>query len=197
MVAIVLFTSLGWNRSAEPVEDRLSLRTMSLFVPALVLVQIALGAAYRNQAMGVLTPHFWGPRCCPFLLLVGVLVVKHYPGHRSLEPAAVALMSITGVQVLLGFATFLALLMSNQATPPVVVSTVAHVATGALTLAASVVLAIQIRRNVHAAQPNWASRVRKPGRPESGDLLYRRFPIPDQPAHTDHTDPQDQRERSG
>jgi len=31
-----------------------------------------------------------------------------------------------------------------------VLTTVAHVATGGLTLAASVVLAIQVRRNVHA-----------------------------------------------
>jgi heme A synthase len=155
-VAIAVFTSPAWNRSPELVEDRLSLRTMSLFVPALVLVQVALGAAYRHQAMGVLTHIFGALVVAVFVLLVGVLVVKQYPGHRSLKQAAVALMSITGLQVLLGFAAFLTRLMTNQATPPVVISTVAHVATGALTLAASVVLAIQIRRNVRAAQPDWA-----------------------------------------
>jgi hypothetical protein len=37
-----------------------------------------------------------------------------------------------------------------------VLTTVAHVATGGLTLAASVVLAIQIRRNVHARVPETA-----------------------------------------
>jgi hypothetical protein len=37
-----------------------------------------------------------------------------------------------------------------------VLTTVAHVATGGLTLAASVVLAIQIRRNVHARAPETA-----------------------------------------
>lgn len=155
-VAITVFTSPDWNRSAEMVENRLSLRTMSLFVPALVLLQVALGAAYRHQAMGVLTHIFGALVVAVFVLLVGVLVVKQYPGHRSLRPAAVALMSITGLQVLLGFAAFLTLLMTNQATPPVVISTVAHVAAGALTLAVSVVLAIQIRRNVRAGQPNWA-----------------------------------------
>jgi len=155
-VAIAVFTSADWNRSAEIVADRLSLRTMSLFVPALVLLQVALGAAYRHQAMGVLTHIFGAFVVAVFVLVVGVLAVKQYPGHRSLQPAAVALMSITGGQVLLGFAAFLTRLMTNRATPPVVISTVSHVAAGALTLAASVVLAIQIRRNVRAAQPTWA-----------------------------------------
>jgi heme A synthase len=155
-VAIAVFTSPGWNRQPDVVEDRFSIRMLSLLVPVLALLQVALGAAYRHQAMGVLTHIFGALVVAVFVLLVGVLVVKQYPGHRSLQPAAVTLMSLTGLQVLLGFAAFLTRLMTNQATPPVVISTVAHVATGALTLAASVVLTIQIRRNVRAAQPNWA-----------------------------------------
>jgi heme A synthase len=155
-VAIAVFTSKGWIRKPDLVGDRFSIRMMSLFVPALVLAQVALGAAYRYQAMGLLSHIFGAFVVAVFVLVVGVLVVKQYPHHRSLRPAAIALMSITGLQVLLGFAAFITLLMSNQATPPVVVSTVTHVAAGALTLAASVVLAIQIRHHVRAAQSNWA-----------------------------------------
>ena len=154
-VAIAVFTSPAWNRRPDLVQDRFSIRTMSLLVPSLVLVQVALGAASRYQAMGVLTHIFGAFVVAVFVLVVGVLVVKQYPDHRSLRLAAIALMSITGLQVLLGFAAFITLLMSNQVTLPVVVSTVAHVATGALTLAASVVLAIQIRHHVRAAQSNW------------------------------------------
>ncbi len=149
-VAIAVFTSPGWNRAPELVDDRFSLRTMSLCVPALLLLQVALGAAYRHNAMGVgILTHIFGAFIVAiFVLLVGVLAVKQYPGHSSIRPSAITLMSITGAQVLLGFTAFVLRLMTNQATPAVVVSTVAHVTTGALTLATSVVLMIQIRRHV-------------------------------------------------
>jgi len=57
---------------------------------------------------------------------------------------------IAGVQVLLGFATFLVLLMVSKNTPALVYVSVAHIAIGAVTLAASIAMAIQIRYNIRA-----------------------------------------------
>jgi heme A synthase len=156
LVAIAVYASPSWDRTPELVPDRFSLRAMALIAPALVILQVGLGAAYRHKEMGVLTHIFGAFLVAGFILLVGVLAVKQYPTHRFIRPAAVTLMSITGAQVLLGFSAFLVRLMTDNVTPAVVISTVAHVCTGALTLASSVVLAIYIRRDVRAAAPQTA-----------------------------------------
>ena len=155
VAAVALCTGPAWDRDPELVEDRFSIRTMALIAPILVVAQVALGAAYRHKTMGVLTHIFGAFVVAVFVLLVGCLVVKQYPNHASLRTAAVALLSIAGLQVLLGFAAFVLRLLTDQVTPAVVIITVAHVVTGALTLAASVFLAIQVRRNVRAASPAW------------------------------------------
>ena len=69
------------------------------------------------------------------------------PEHPSLRPAAIALGGIDGVQVFLGFTTFVLLLLFPESSPAVIIVSVVHVATGALTLAATVSLAAEIRRN--------------------------------------------------
>ena len=155
VAAVAICTAPAWDQDPELVEDRFSIRTMALITPILVVAQVALGAAYRHKAMGVLTHIFGAFVVAVFILLVGCLVVKQYPNHSSLRPAAVALMSIAGAQVLFGFAAFVLRLLTDQVTPAVVIITVAHVVTGALTFAASVLLAIQVRRNVRAASPAW------------------------------------------
>jgi hypothetical protein len=63
----------------------------------------------------------------------------------------VALLSITFLQVFLGIAAYMSRLATADAPQPMPVMvgfTVAHVAGGALTLASSVILAIQVFRNV-------------------------------------------------
>ncbi len=68
----------------------------------------------------------------------------------SMIRAAVALLGITFVQIFLAIAAYFTRLQAAAQPLEMVLSTVAHVAVGALTLAASIVLAIQIRRNVRA-----------------------------------------------
>src|SRR5258708_15589033 len=52
MVAISLFTSNRWLEGPQMVQDHgwPSMRTLALIVPALVLVQVALGAGFRHRA---------------------------------------------------------------------------------------------------------------------------------------------------
>jgi heme A synthase len=82
------------------------------------------------------------------VLVAGVSVLREYPEHAGLRPAALALLIIAGVQVLLGFSVYLILLMSSENNTGLIVTGVIHAANGALTLAASVVLAMQMQRNL-------------------------------------------------
>ena len=149
-VAIAVFTSRNWQQGPDPVDDYgwPSLRSLAILTPLFVLAQIALGAGFRHRAFGLM-PHIIGAMLVPLaILLVGMFVLQQFPGHRALRPAAIVLLSITGVQVLLGIAAYFARLEAADYPLAMVLTTVAHVATGGLTLAASVVLSIQIRRNV-------------------------------------------------
>lgn len=153
LIAIVVFTSPGWQQGPEIVEDpgASSLRFLALATPPLVLMQIVLGALYRHQTTGVL-PHMGGAMVVSLLtMIVSMIVIQRFPGHRSLNSSAVALLTIVLVQVSLGITAFILRLLENESTPWFVVSAASHVTVGALTLAASVVLAMQIRRNVRPA----------------------------------------------
>jgi cytochrome c oxidase assembly protein subunit 15 len=152
-VAIALFTSPAWKRGPHVVEDSgsPSLRSLALATPVIVLAQLALGAAYRHKALG-LVPHVVGAMAVTGLvLLASILVLLQFPRHRDLKQAAVALMSVTFLQVFLGIAAYMSRISTVDAVQPMPIMvwfTVLHVAVGALVMAASVVLAIQVQRNV-------------------------------------------------
>jgi heme a synthase len=157
-VAIAVFTSPNWQQDQESVEDYgwPSLRSLAILTPALVLIQIALGAGFRHRAFSLL-PHIVGAMIVPLvILLVGIFVLNQFPRHRALRPAAIRLLIVTVVQIFLGIVAYVARLNAADYPLAMVLTTVAHVATGGLTLAASVVLAIQIRRNVHEHAPETA-----------------------------------------
>ena len=123
---------------------------MASAAPVLVLAQVMLGAAYRHRAMG-LAWHIVGAMVVALtILIVGMCVMQGCGMHRALRPAGIALLIIGLTQVLLGFAALTTeMLAPDNTTPlPVILSTVAHVGVAAATLAASLVLAIQVRRNV-------------------------------------------------
>jgi heme a synthase len=152
-VAIAVFTSRSWQQGPQLVNDygSPSLRSLAILTPSLVLVQIALGAAFRHGAIGVI-PHIIGAMVVSLtILIVCAFVLHQFPNHTALRPAAVTLLSITLVQVFLGMEAYYTRLSAKERPLAMVLMTVAHVATGALTLASSIVLAIQIRRNVREA----------------------------------------------
>ena len=156
-VAIALFTSRGWQQGASPVEDygRPRLRTLAIVAPILVLGQVALGAAFRHRALSLL-PHILGAMVVTLaILLVSTFVLQQFGKHPALRKAASVLLSVTGLQVLLGVAAYYTRVQAEQIPLAMVLTTVAHVSTGALTLASTFVLSIQIRRNVQVpvAQP--------------------------------------------
>ncbi len=157
-MAIALFTSAGWKRGPQPVEDagRLSLRALAVLTSILALVQSALGAAYRHQALG-LVPHVTGALVLSAaVLLTAIFVLTSSGGHRALAGAARALLAVTFLQVFLGIAAYMSRISSSESgrlEPSMVWFTVLHVAVGAMVTAHSVILAIQVHRNVQPAVP--------------------------------------------
>jgi heme A synthase len=85
------------------------------------------------------------------VLVVCILTVRVFPLHPLLRPAAVALGVVTAVQVALGFPTFILLVMGLDNSLALLIVSVAHVTTGAVTLAASVLLAMRIRQCVRSS----------------------------------------------
>jgi heme a synthase len=151
-VAIALFTSNSWLKGPEIVEDHgwPSLRSLAVVTPIMVLAQIALGAAFRHRAIGVLPHVLFAMIVTLVVLFVSTFVLHQFPDHRALSAAAKALLGVTFFQVMLGVAAYYTRLQAAQQPLAMVLTTVAHVATGGLTMAASVVLSIQILRNVRA-----------------------------------------------
>jgi heme A synthase len=118
-----------------------------------VFLQIALGAAYRHDVTGVM-PHIAVAMGVAFLaLIVCSVVLQNFPEPKSMRRAAVALIAIVLTQVCLGIAAFVMLLLNFTASLVFVPVTVGHVTVGAATLAASVVMAIEVRRHVSNEVP--------------------------------------------
>jgi len=148
--SVAIFTSQRWKRGPTFIQDswRPPLRKLAFFLPAIVILQIILGAAFRYRAASVIWHILNAMIVLLSVLIVCIFVVRQFPEHPSPRPAAVALGGIAAVQVFLGFATFVMLLLFPESSPAVIIVSVVHVATGALTLAATVSLAAEIRRNV-------------------------------------------------
>lgn len=150
VTASAVMTSGGWQRGPQMTGVRgwPSLPTLAGSAPFLVLMQIGLGAAYRHKAASVL-PHMFGALVVTLLMMtICIVILQHFGDHNSLRTAAVAGLSIVLAQIAVGIAAFAMRLLNFDNSAFFVILTVAHVANGASTLAASVVLALQIRRNV-------------------------------------------------
>jgi cytochrome c oxidase assembly protein subunit 15 len=157
-VAICVFTSKSWIDGPEMADDHgwPSMRSLAILLPLVVLTQVALGAGFRHGALSVM-PHLAGAMVVTLLLLImGAFVLQQFPTHRTLRPAAITLMSIGFVQVALGLLALVARMTTDREATQTIIVTVAHVAVGAMTLAASISLSILIRRNVRPRQEQTA-----------------------------------------
>ena len=155
VIAMALFTSKGWFQDSEPiVEPRLTPGTPALtaITAGCVWVQLILGAAFRHSGMKLL-PHLIGACVVTAMLCWTVVrVLSRYSHAAQLRRPAQLLLALLMVQLGLGFAAYLTrlqwMLDPPQPTTGIVVTTVSHVAGGALVLATSVILAIQTRRMI-------------------------------------------------
>ncbi len=154
-VSMAVFTSPSWKRGPQMVDDAgtPSLRTLAPAVPIVVLCQLALGAAYRHKVVELI-PHVVGALVVTGVVLItAMFVLTQFGSHSILKKSAQMLAVVTFVQVFLGIAAYMSRITyveTAQPDPVMVLFTVLHVAVGALTMAASVALAIQVLRNVRA-----------------------------------------------
>jgi heme A synthase len=150
LVAIATATSKAWCRGPDLVFDYgwPSMRSLAIATPVLVLLQISLGAAFRQKALTLL-PHVLGAMFVALaILLESIFVLQQFPSHSALRPAAKTLLGVAFGQVFLGLTALIMKSMADETATPVVVTIAAHVTGGALTLATTIVLSILIRRNV-------------------------------------------------
>ncbi|HTA41538.1 MAG TPA: hypothetical protein VK789_03770 [Bryobacteraceae bacterium] len=147
LVAIAVQTSESWSQPPVPARDVWPpLRKMAVGAPLLVILQIMLGAGFRHNTMGVVWHILDAGIVLLLIMVLGVCALRQFPEHPSLRPAAIWLLVITGVQVLLGFTVYLVILIISRNNMTLIVSGVLHVLTGSLTLAASVVMWLELRR---------------------------------------------------
>lgn len=172
-VTLALVTSPGWRDARAPVDDA-GLRRLAAATTALVYSQIIAGAAMRHSGAGLAIPDFplafghlvpprWdGAIAIHFAHRVGAAIVatavaatvahvwRHHRSRRELTRPATLLAFLVLVQITLGALTVLS---GKDA----VINT-SHVATGALVLAASLVVALRSHRVRFATEPPASER---------------------------------------
>src|SRR5215469_13001011 len=154
-VIIAIFTGRQWIEEQPRVEfdqRRPSLFTLTLLSIFVLYVQLLLGAMFRHHGMSW-WPHVVHAVVVSFVLAwTAIRALTAYPQIEAIRRPAILMISLVIAQLFLGFTAFLTRVAwgrdAVQPELPMVVSTVAHVAVGALLLATTVILAIQTWRHV-------------------------------------------------
>jgi cytochrome c oxidase assembly protein subunit 15 len=154
-VAIALFTGRRWIEEVPEVESdsrRPSMFTLTLLSIFVLYVQLFLGAMFRHHGMS------WWPHVVHAAVVAIVLTwtavraLSLYSNIEEVRRPAIMLLGLMVAQLCLGFLAFLTRVAwghdAVQPELPMVISTVAHVAVGALLLATTVILSIQVWRHV-------------------------------------------------
>lgn len=154
-VTIAVFTGKRTVEEQPRVEwdaRRPTLFTLILLSIFVLYVQLILGAMFRHHGLS------WWPHVVHAAVVAIVLswtairAISVYPHIEAVYRPAVMMLSLMVAQLCLGFLAFITRVMwgrdAVQPESPMIVSTVVHVAVGALLLATTVVLAIQVWRHV-------------------------------------------------
>lgn len=169
-VSLAVFTAPGWRGEREQVvadTQRWSLPVWTAAAAVAVVVQLVLGATLRHSATWdqhlpteLLVAHIVGA-CVVTLVLGGALLAtlrRHGDVAYLARPAKIASVLLV-LQLFLGLAAYLTRTMSPedpQPLHPMVGVTVAHVATGALVLATTLVLTLRAFRVLTRIEPSFA-----------------------------------------
>jgi cytochrome c oxidase assembly protein subunit 15 len=157
-VAIAVFTGRRWVEEqprAEFDQRRPALFTLTLLSIFVLYVQLILGAMFRHHGLSW-WPHVVNAGVVAIVLSwTAVRAISAYPEVDAVRRPAILMLGLMVAQLCLGFLAFITRVMwgrdAAQPELPMVISTVVHVAVGALLLAATVVLAIQVWRHVPVA----------------------------------------------
>ncbi len=169
-ILIALFTSRSWVEETPRIENderRPSLFTLCLLSIAVLYLQLILGAMFRHHGLSW-WPHVLNAATVAIVLTwTSIRALSRYSAIDRVRRPATTMLALLIAQLCLGFVAFLTRVAwghdAVQPEFPMVASTVAHVAVGALLLATTAVLAVQVWRHAPAAigERN-PSRDRKP-----------------------------------
>jgi len=154
-VVIAIFTGRRWVEEVPRIEidtRRPSLIMLSLLSIFVLYVQLILGAMFRHHGMSW-WPHLLNaPLVAVVLTWTAVRALSKFARIEAVRRPAILLLGLLITQLCLGFLAFMTRVTwghdAVQPELPMVISTVAHVAVGALLLATAVILAIQVWRHV-------------------------------------------------
>jgi heme a synthase len=154
-VAIAVFTGRKWVEEVPQIQldrQKPTLITLTLLSIFILYVQLILGAMFRHHGLSW-WPHVMNaPLVAIVLSWTSIRALSLYSKIEAVRRPAIILLGLLITQLCLGFLAFLTRVSwghdAVQPELPMVISTVAHVAVGALTLATAVVLAIQVWRHV-------------------------------------------------
>jgi cytochrome c oxidase assembly protein subunit 15 len=157
-VVIAVFTGprgVEEQPRAEFDQRRPALFTLTLLSIFVLYVQLVLGAMFRHHGMSW-WPHVINAGVVAIVLSwTAVRAISIYSQVEAVRRPAIAMLGLMVAQLCLGFLAFITRVMwgrdNTQPELPMVISTVVHVAVGALLLATTVVLAIQVWRHVPVA----------------------------------------------
>jgi cytochrome c oxidase assembly protein subunit 15 len=157
-VAISAGTGRRWVEEPPRVEidhRRPALFTLTLLSIFVLYTQLILGAMFRHKGLS------WWPHVVHAAVVAIVLswtairAISVYPTIDAVRRPAITMLSLMVAQLCLGFSAFITRVMwgHDAAQPewPVILSTVVHVTVGALLLATTVILAIQVWRHAPSA----------------------------------------------
>jgi len=157
-VAIAVFTGRHWIEEqphAKLDQRRPALFTLTLLSIFVLYVQLVAGAMFRHHGWS------WWPHVINAAVVALVLswtairAISVYAQVDAVRRPAIAMLGLMVAQLCLGFLAFITRVMwgkdATQPELPMVIATVVHVAVGALLLATTVVLAIQVWRYVPVA----------------------------------------------
>jgi heme A synthase len=148
---MALVTSKSWKSAramATPGRKDRVIRMHAYASVAAVYVQLMLGAAFRHNGISVKWHILWAIAVAILLAATGIRVLVEYGKMQALRRPAAWMIGMLIVQLLLGGAAYLTrVVWSRDAVQPLmsmVLSTVAHVAGGAVLLAIAWILTAQV-----------------------------------------------------
>ncbi len=157
-VAIAFFTGRNWVAceppQTEPDERHPTLLTLTFLSIFILYVQLFLGAMFRHHGMSWWPHVLDAPLVAIVLTWTAMRALTQYAKVQAIRRPAMLVIWLLIAQLCLGFLAFVTRVAwghdAVQPELPMVLSTVAHVAVGALLLATTVILSLQVWRYVPA-----------------------------------------------
>jgi hypothetical protein len=151
LVHVAVYEWPGWEKPPAPIVDKgwPSLRGLSNSTVGALLLQVALGAAFRHNLIAVL----WHILCAFVVVIFGLgmtVLITQVPENASLRAPVIWLASLLGVQVTLGMVL---ISIPDPAKHALFsdITVASHVATGATCLGLGVLISMLIRRAAKVA----------------------------------------------